>query len=79
MTVTKAVCLNMRTYISEELENCAIAPASCHNTADAVQLIQEEVHQQTQHINRELLSSDIKNILPFISLILVNNTTTDPL
>ncbi len=71
--------MRMRTHISEEQDKCAIAPSSYHNTTYAVQMIPEEIHQQTQHINREPLISDIKNLLPFISLILVNNTTHEPL
>ncbi len=50
---TKAVCLNMRMHISEEQEKCAIAPSSCHHTAEAVQMIPEGIHQQAHHINRE--------------------------
>lgn len=56
-----------------------LPPSSRHSTADAAQMIPEEIHQQTHLIDREPLVSDIKDLLPFISLILVNNTTHEPL
>lgn len=48
--------------------------STSHHISDAVQMIPKKVQQQAPNINREPLYSDIKSLLPFIALEVVNNT-----